>query len=65
MSDDDYIHACWAMEMHGGLFAKRLAHLFYVADGGNRQMLKVMFNSYFEEGLRHYETLCLREAGAS
>jgi hypothetical protein len=55
MSDDDYIHACWAMEIHGGDFSKRLAHLYYVADGSNQLLLKISFASYFEEGLGWYE----------
>ena len=43
------------MEQYGGEFVKQLARLYYIADQSNRQILQVMFNSYFEQGLDWYE----------
>jgi hypothetical protein len=44
-----YDNALHVMEVQGGSFVKALAHCYYMADQGNRTILRAAFKSYFDE----------------
>lgn len=49
MSEDDYMHAAWAMERMGGGFAARIAQAYYVADKDNKARLRAAFGELFSK----------------
>lgn len=54
MTDDDYIHACWHMPVHGG-FAAAIAAAYFVADKDNKRKLREGFHDLFLKGFESYQ----------
>lgn len=53
MSEDDFIHACWHMPVHGG-FAAGIAAAYFVADKDNKRILREAFPDLFIKGFESY-----------